>query len=136
MEGMETRALGDLVKIGDEAVAAKQYVILWDKSGNVSTFLSYKGNLLDFDQEVEQVEKGTMSKETCIEKMRSKMTHSMKHGSVFCLNLGKKKNIDFTGDYNSGDSWEASIAFNYEEFRKEENSAKFIKNEESTDNWG
>ena len=81
-----TYPLGDLVKKVEIAQAAGKYTLIVDRQGNVATFFSYKGKLIDFHKEKMKVTMGSQSKEDALENLRKAMVYAMKNGDNFCIN--------------------------------------------------
>ena len=57
-QGWTTMGLGQLEQPINAAKTARKYLFIWDKNGNVATFMNYKAKLCDLGPEIIKVALG------------------------------------------------------------------------------
>uniref|UniRef100_UPI0035C68DCE hypothetical protein n=1 Tax=Serratia quinivorans TaxID=137545 RepID=UPI0035C68DCE len=116
-----TVPLAKLMDIGAESKAEGKYTLVWDKTGNVATFMGYKASLIDFNKDVVKVGMGGMKPEDALDNLRKSLAKSACKGGICCINLDKTK-PDFKGDYKEGpNNWNSNNVFDYAHFHQADN---------------
>ena len=108
-------------------------MLVFDKSGNCPTFFNYVANMVDFNKVMIKQQIGQSTKEDSIEVVRKALVGSMLHGKCMVINVDNLR-PSFRNDYTSGELPEE--AFNFEEWRKDENYLKVVKEEENVSTMG
>ena len=118
----------------------KKYCVFFDNTGgNVATFFSYKGHLVDFNKEMMKVETGNKSVADACEVLRTSVIGGMRNGTCVALNMDNYM-PDFKNEYNKPDGcelWDTDVVFDFSTFRADEEIyKKIMKKEEDVDMMG
>ena len=101
-----------------EAKAAKKYLFLWDKQGNVATFMQYKASLAPLGPEMVKVALGRQENKDVGEYIRRMFVHGMRQGENLCLDMDETRPNFSAMDTDC--TFKADQFFKFEEFSKEE----------------
>ena len=136
MEGYKKVELQSLANLQKEAIEAKKFVLLWDKTGNADTFFSYNANLVDFNRDVKKVNDEVQTELEALEKLRVKMIPSMRTGKIFAINLTTYMpdfNTQFAG---SDDVFPSAKVFSWDDWHVHETYMKCVRDDENHNDMG
>ena len=119
----------DLMMQINEAHEAEKYLFIWDKSDQLDTFFKYKGFLIDFQFQVLKTENERQTPADAVEALRDAFIKAARQGSHLCVNLDTTA-PDFNTVYTSETGFAPQIAFNRNEWRKEEVHKSVLKEDE------
>ena len=114
----------------DEAHNEGKYLFMWDKTDQIDTFFKYKGFLFDFYFQHMRVENEQCTVDDAIEALRSNFIKAGRQGQHLLINL-KDKAPDFINVYTKPEIFATEIAFNRNEWRKEEVHKAVLKQDEN-----
>ena len=105
MEGstqMTTVAMNKLATVVPKATEAGKFAIIFDKQGNVETFMTYAGGsaVYPFHKEVLAIQLARKTKEDVIEDMRVRIVMAMRSGSTLAIGLDELR-PHFGGEYTN-----------------------------------
>lgn len=110
-------------------------LIIFDGTGSAEVFFSYKAHLVDVGKLLVALQTGKKTKEEVIETIRKSLVYCMKAGERMVLNCGKIA-PDFTGLLNTAGSFPSDLVFNRQEWKKEANYMKVVRDDENIDLMG
>ena len=98
-QNWETIDMRDLMNKVNQAQQAKKWLFIWDKQGNVGTFMQYKGQLAPLAGEIVKKALGRQTDEGIGEYLRAQFVIGMRNGERMCIDLDK-----------SAPNWEAMVS--------------------------
>ena len=115
-------------KVG-EAKQANKYLFIWDKQGNVGTFMQYKGQLCDIAPQVCNMQLGRCTAADIGETIRHNFVSAMRNGDNLCIDMGATT-PDFT-EFNSENTFDANLFFNWADFNVEATYKQYVRENEN-----
>ena len=97
-----------------EAKDEKKYLFIWDKTGNVPTFMHYKGQLACLAPECVKVSLGRQTMQDVGEYFRAQVVNGMRSGENLCFDMDKTK-PDWDAMAQEG-TFDPNVFFSYERF--------------------
>ena len=94
-----TLSLGQLETACNEAHQNNKYLFIWDKQGNVGTFMQYKGQLAPLAGEIVKKALGRQTDAGIGEYLRQQFVIAMLNGERMCIDIDK-----------SAPNWEAMVS--------------------------
>ena len=122
-------ALGELINVVNNAKQARKYLFIWDKQGNVGTFMQYKMSLAPLGPEIVKMALQRQSAEDIGEFIRAYFVNCMRNGETLGLDLDTS--VPDFASYNKEGTFDAALFFNYEEFAKDEKYLPFVRESEN-----
>ena len=126
----EQKSFGQLASIPSLGREARKNIFLWDKQGSVGTYFQYRGSLCQLAPEIIKKTLGQQDAAGVQEVLRAHLVNAMRNGEDTLIDLDKTA-PDFNGEMTSSDVFDAALVFNYEEWAKEENYIRFVKENEN-----
>ena len=121
--------LGELVTVMNNAKQAGKYCFIWDKQGNVATFLQYKASLAPLGPEVVKVAMNKQTNEDVGEYIRKFFVNCMRNGETLGLDLDTSV-PDFAA-FNKEGTFDANLFFNFAEMAKDEKYLPYVRDSEN-----
>ena len=123
-----TLSLGGLETACNEAHQSNKYLFIWDKQGNVGTFMQYKGQLAPLAGEIVKKALGRQTDEGIGEYVRGQFVIGMREGERLCIDIDK-----------SAPNWEAMVSdgtfslqfFNWEWMNQDANYLQYVRESEN-----
>ena len=101
MDQFPVYKLTDFENAINEVIDSGKTPVIFDKSGNVCTFLTYKGTVIEIAKQIIPVRMGAKTPADAIEGCRRVLVQGMR-GEINALNLDKLV-PDFNGEFKSED---------------------------------
>ena len=129
-DSWEKKSLQQLVEATEKAnLTDKKYCFVWDRNGNVPMFFKYKGQLIDLAPKLIGKAMQKETNESIAEYLRAQLVVGQRTGDKILIDMGKL-NPDWTELHQEG-VFHPNLVFNREEWYKQENYIKFVKEEEN-----
>ena len=122
-------ALGELVTCMNTARIARKYLFIWDKQGNVGTFMQYKACLAPLGPEVVKCAMGRQTQEDIGEYIRKVFVNCMRNGENLGLDL-ETSVPDFPA-MKKDNTFNAEAFFNFEEMAKDSVYLPYVRDAEN-----
>ena len=123
-----TKGLGELEAICNAGLQANKYVFIWDKQGNVGTFMQYKGQLAPLADQIVKKALGQQTDAGIGDYVRGQFVNGMRNGERMCIDIDK-----------SAPNWEAYVSegtfdlrfFNWAWLNEDTNYLPFVRENEN-----
>ena len=113
----------------NNARSAGKYLFIWDKQGNVGTFMQYKGKLASLGPEILKIALQRSTPADVGEVIRKQFVDGMRNGENLCLDL-EKANADFVS-YKVDGTFDPDIFFDWERMNTEANYMAYVRQDEN-----
>ena len=110
-QAWSTHNLQQLDRVINATRMADKNLFIWDKQGNVGTFLQYKGMLCTLDSLLVRKALGNCTGEEVGESIRKYFIAAMRNGDKLCLDMADK--IPTFADYASDGTFDPALFFNF-----------------------
>ena len=112
-----------------EAKEANKYLFIWDKQGQVATFMQYKAQLLSLGPHMIKAQLSQITPQEVGEQIRKAFVYGMRNGENLCLDVDALS-PDWSSFEQEG-TFSAEQFFNFEEMKKEEVFMKYVRESEN-----
>ena len=116
-------------QVFNEAKAANKYAFIWDKQGNVGTFMQYKGHLCTLAPEIIKVGLGQQTNEGVGEVIRKHFVNAMRNGDRLCIDVESCKPA--WGTYDSAGTFDSNLFFNWAAFAEASAHEPYVREDEN-----
>ena len=129
-ENWAKQPLTKLVEATEKAnLTDKKYCFVWDRNGNVPMFFKYKGQLIDLAPKLIGKSMKQETNESIAEYLRAQLVVGQRTGDKILIDCGKLN--PKWDELRTEGVFHPELVFKREEWYKQENYIKFVKEEEN-----
>lgn len=111
------------------AALSQKYCILFDETGKIPDFLTYKGVHKDIHKDMVNYKLGLKEKDEVFEVLRSGLVVAMRLGGNFGINIDRLDDVQWEAEWTKDEFFPMTV-FDSDEWREEENYRTVVRPEE------